>query len=412
MTKLAIDGGKPVRKAPWPRRRQMGAAEKAAVLRLFARYREGEAFDRYLGKYVDIYEVEFARYHGRKFADAVSSGTGAVHSALGALRLNVATEVISSPITDPGGVVPILWCNCIPVFADVDPETHNVTPESIASKISGRTGAIIVAHIAGYPCDMAGIMKVARKRRVPVIEDCSQAHGATFKGKLVGSFGDFATFSLMSQKHMTSGGQGGMVLTDEEELHWNVKRFADRGKPFPESRDTNLFLGMNYRMTELQAVIGRVQLGKLERIVSRRRQIAQAIEKRLSAFRAVKPGKVIPGAEPSYLFMFVRVYPDKLTCTKAQLAAALRAEGIPVGERYNRIVYTRPLFTQKQTYGSSGCPWSCPFYKGKLDYAKCAPNAEKAVARHLTLSIHENLGKREVADILSAFEKVLSVKEK
>ena len=248
MSQLAIDGGNPVRSAPFPRRIVVGEEEIDAVMALMHKERSnGGGFDRYGGEHVDAYEREFAAYHGMAYATAVSSGTAAVHTALSALRLDIAQEVISAPITDPGGVAPILWNNCIPIFADADPETMNMAPSSLEERITPRTRAIIVTHLAGQPSQIDRIQAIARAHGIPLIEDCAQAHAARFKGQLVGTFGALSAFSMMSGKHHTSGGQGGMVLTNNEELYWNAKRFADRGKPFNSTERKNLFLGMNYR---------------------------------------------------------------------------------------------------------------------------------------------------------------------
>ncbi|NLD71820.1 MAG: DegT/DnrJ/EryC1/StrS family aminotransferase, partial [Chloroflexi bacterium] len=206
MNRLAIEGGTPVRTAPFPPRVVIGEEEIDAVHALLEKERtRGGGLDRYGGEHVDAYEREFAAYHGVPFSTAVSSGTAAVHAALSALRLDIAQEVISSPITDPGGVAPILWNNCIPVFADADPETMNVSHASIAERITDRTRAIIVTHLAGQPADMDPILEIARAHGLAVIEDCSQAHGALYKGRLVGTMGDIAAFSLMGGKHHTSG---------------------------------------------------------------------------------------------------------------------------------------------------------------------------------------------------------------
>ena len=186
------------------------------------------------------------------------------------MRLEPGTEVITSPITDPGTVAPILMQNCIPVFADVDYDTLNMTAASIEKMITEKTRVLIPVHLAGQPCDMNPIMELARQHNLTVIEDCAQAHGVKYKGKYVGTIGHLGAFSLMAGKHTTSGGQGGMVITNDEKLYWNAKRFADRGKPFNSDDSTNLFLGLNYRMTELQAAIGRVQLQKLRSSVRRR----------------------------------------------------------------------------------------------------------------------------------------------
>ena len=405
--KLAIDGGSKVREKPFPARIQIDDREINAVMSLLKRVSEsGGAFDRYGGIEVDAYEQEFAQHFGTKYGTSASAGTAAIHTALSALHLDIGSEVISSPITDPGGVAPILWNNCIPIFADVDPETFNLDAKSVEERISERTKVIIACHLAGQAADMDAIMAVARKHSLYVIEDCAQAHEAEYKGRMCGSIGDLAAFSLMSGKHSTAGGQGGMVLMNDEGLYWEAKRFADRGKPFNSTETSNLFLGINYRMTELEAAIGRVQLSKLHGIVENRRKAMELVTERIGDLQAIRPGKIIEGANPVYWFAFLRVYPERLSVPKAQVAAALQAEGIPVGAAYDAIVPDQLWIRERVTYGKSKCPWVCPYYGKEVNYEGAVPNAHKAVENHMTLSVHECYGEQEADDIAKALHKV------
>ena len=405
--KLAVDGGSKVREEPFPARIQIDEREIEAVLRLLRHVAEaGGAFDRYGGTEVDAYEQEFAQHFGAKYGTSASSGTAAIHTALGALRLDIGSEVISAPITDPGAVAPILWNNCIPVFADADPETFNMDPKSVEERISERTKAIIACHLAGQPADMDAIMDIARRHNLVVIEDCAQAHEAEYKGRKVGSIGHLAAFSLMSGKHSTAGGQGGMVLTYDEELYWDAKRFADRGKPFNSTEPTNLFLGMNYRMTELEATIGRVQLQKLPETVARRQQVVAMLQERIADLKAIRLGKVIEDVKPAYWFLFLRVYPEQLSVPKAQVAAALQAEGMPVGAAYDALVPDQLWIRERRSYGDSRCPWICPYYGKEISYEGAVPNARKAIENHMMLSVHECFTEKECDDIAKALRKV------
>lgn len=407
MSRLAIDGGTPVRTDPFPARIQMDERELQAVVDLIrASTTGGLTLDRYGGVHVDAYEREFAEHVGVQFGTAMSSGTAAIHSALAALRLDIGTEVISSPITDPGAVAPILMMNAIPVFADVNPETFNMDPASVEERISDKTRAIIVGHIAGQPCDMDPIMEIAKAHSLTVIEDGSQAHDAEYKGRKVGSIGHMAAFSLMSGKHSTAGGQGGVVLTNDEELYWNAKRFADRGKPFESDVPSNLFLGLNYRMTEIEAAIGRVQLKKLPDIVGNRRKVVQGIGERIADLQAVRLGKVIEGAVSSYWFLFLYVEETKLSVDKNTFARAVAAERVPAGPAYDHIVYEQHWIRNRQTYGASQCPWCCPFYGKEITYEGSCPNARKAIDTHMMMGIHEGYGGRELDDIAAALRKV------
>lgn len=409
MDKLAIEGGTPVRTTPFPMRDQIDDREVAAINRVVERARtEGGAFERYGGVEVDAYELEYAAHMGTKFATGVSHGTGAVHTALGALRLDIGSEVICSPITDPGAIMPVLMQNCIPIFADCDPDTMNMDPASAKTKITAKTRAIVCGHIAGQPCDLDPLLELAAAHDLYLIEDCAQAHDAEYKGKKAGSLGHLGCYSLMSGKHTTAGGQGGMVVTNDEELYWNAKRFADRGKPFNSEAPGNMFLGINYRMTELGAAIGRVQLQKLPEIVARRRQFMAVLGEALANadLQCIQLGKQIEGARSAYWFFLVRFFEEKATVSKADFAAAVAAEGVPMAAGYGAIAYQNPYLLDRQTYGQSGCPWSCPFWGGEVDYNHCCPNAELADAINMRGIVQESDTDQEALDLAAALIKV------
>ena len=249
-------------------------------------------------------------------------------------------------------------------------------------------------------------MEIAEEHDLIVIEDCAQAHDAIYKGRKAGTIGHIGCFSLMSGKHITSGGQGGMVITNDEEIYWDAKRFADRGKPFGTDVKGNLFLGNNYRMTELEAAIGRVQLRKLPRIVEARRRIAAKLEKEIEDLEAVRLGKIIEGAISSYWFIFLRIYESKLKVNMERFSDAVRAEGIPIGRKYDFLIYEQPWIRNRQTYGKSKCPWSCPYWGKEIKYEGSCPNARKAIDTHLVLPIHEGYTEQEIIDIAEALRKI------
>jgi perosamine synthetase len=404
---LAIDGGTPVRTAPTPNRLVIGAEERAAVLALLDReMAHGGGFDRYGGMEVDAFEAEFAAHVGTTFATATSSGTASIHSALAALRLEPHQEVISPPVTDPGAVMPIVWQGCIPVFADVDSETFNLDPRSVAARVTERTRAIIVTHLAGQPANLEPILAIARQHGLTVIEDCAQAHDAVYRGRLVGGIGHVGTFSLMSGKHTVAGGQGGMVVTNDEAIYWNAKRFADRGKPFNSTEKRNLFLGLNYRMTELEATIGRVQLRKLPSIVARRRALVAQLRERIANLTAMRVGTVIEGVDSAYWFLFLKVDESRLTVAKDRFAEAVQAEGLPVAASYDHLVYDAPWLRDRQTFGRSGYPWTVTEEGRAVHYAESCPNAREAIRSHMLVFLHEGWTEREVADLALALRKV------
>ena len=191
-----------------------------------------------------------------------------------------------------------------------------------------------------------------------------------------------------------------------EKLHWQGRRFADRGKPFNSEETRNLFLGLNYRMTEVEAAIGRVQLKKLPRIVERRRELVAALEERIGDLESVRLGKVIEGAKSSYWFLLVRVEDSMLSVSKDEFAEAVAAEGVPVTAHYGYVMYEAPWIRDRQTYGQSGCPWTCPLYGREIKYEGSCPGAQEAIEKHMVVHLHEGYTEREIEDIANALRKV------
>jgi perosamine synthetase len=403
---LAIDGGEKVRQEPFPKRRLFGAEEREAVLALFARAAESGDAIGYNGPEEQAYERDFSAFMGGGYADLVNSGTAALYVALGALQLEPAGEVIVPPITDPGGVMPVALLNQVPVVADAAPGTFNAGPEQIEAVLTPHTRAIVVAHIAGEPADMGPILEVAGARRLPVIEDCAQSHGARYQGRLVGTLGTVAAFSTMSGKHHATGPQGGVVYTRDQDLHWEAKRFADRGKPFNLSAGSNVRAGLNLNGNDLAAAIGRTQLGKLPAIVARRQGVARRIHAMMEGLQAVRPGREVPGAESTYWFMRFLVEADRLRVDKDGFARAVIAEGIPAMASYRHLPSEAVWFRERRVFPGSDYPWGLPAYRGDRGAVFPCPNAVAAAESHFCLSIHENFTDWEVADIAAALHKV------
>lgn len=406
--KLALYGGPSVRDTPFPDRSLLGPEEKAAVDALFDKaIAEGSSIG-YNGPEEEAYCKEFAEYMGGGYADGVNSGTTAVFVALKALNPEPFTEIIVSPITDPGGMMPIVMLNCIPVVADASPGKYNTDAEQIEKMITPQTSAIVVAHIGGEPADIENIVAVAKKHGIPVIEDCAQAHNAKLNGKLLGSFGDIGAFSTMFGKHHCTGGQGGLVYTKDEELYWRIRRAADRGKPFGiEKPNGNVTASLNFNMDEIAATIGRVQLKKLPSIVERRRAIVAKLTEEFKELNALIIPEQLPGAQPSYWWWRLDVDEDKLTCSKDVYCEALIAEGMPINPSYRAAMpQTFDWYKNRNVFGSSGYPWAAPEYKGDKDKEYSWPNAIEATDAQFNLSIFESWGEEEIRDIVEAFNKV------
>ena len=232
------------------------------------------------------FEQEFAEWSDSKYAIAMGNGTLALDVALQALDIGAGDEVIVTPRTFIASISSVVNAGATPVFADVDEATGNITPKSIAAVLTDKTRAIVCVHLAGWPCDMDGIMALADKHNLYVIEDCAQAHGATYKGRSVGSIGHVGAWSFCQDKIMTTGGEGGMVTTNDEQLWRKMWAYKDHGKSYaavyetehpPGYRWLHESFGTNWRMTEMQAVIGRIQLTRMPNWTAKRTANAQAI---------------------------------------------------------------------------------------------------------------------------------------
>ncbi|MCK5844699.1 MAG: DegT/DnrJ/EryC1/StrS family aminotransferase [Victivallales bacterium] len=382
--------------------------EKEAVNRLLDKAIETGNAPGYNGPEEDAYCAEFAEYMGGGFADGVNSGTTAVFVALKALDLKPFSEVIVGSVTDPGGIMPIVMNNCIPIVADTMPNSYNTNVAKIKELITPLTSAIVVAHIGGDPADIENITALAKERGLKLVEDCAQCHGAELNGEKLGTFGDVSAFSTMFGKHHCSGGQGGLVFTKNEELYWSVRRNADRGKPFglPQG-SSNCIASLNFNMDEIAAAIGKAQLRKLPGIIEARRTVAAKLAPELRKCRSISIPESIPGANHSYWWWRLTVNTYAISCDKDTFCAALAEEGLPINPKYTgALPYKFAWFENKKAFGNTDHPWSSPEYTGNGNSEFKCPNAETAMETNFNLSINEAWTDKEIADAVAIIKKV------
>ncbi len=405
---LAVDGGVPVRSSPFPSvgnasGRTLGEEELEGLRRVLA---SGQ-LNSTTGGETRALEAEFAAYYGVGAAVASSSGTAALHLAVAAVDPEPGDEIITTPITDAGTVLPILMQNAVPVFADVDPVTGNLDVDSVRRAITSRTRAICVVHLFGSPAPVAALRRLADAHGLVLIEDCAQAYLTRCPdGRLAGTVGDIGCFSLQQSKHITAG-DGGLCISDNPALARRMRLFADKGWPRDTDERTHLFLSTNYRMTELQAAVARAQLLKLAGVVGDRRAGAQ----RLSEALRPLAGLCTPPDEGgmSYWQYPLVVDPALAGGTCHDYGKALAAEGIPANGGYlTRPVYRTPVLAERRTYGESGYPLSVPPAREVPRYdAGLCPVAESLIdERLLVLSWNERYTGRDVDDIATAVTKV------
>jgi dTDP-4-amino-4,6-dideoxygalactose transaminase len=335
------------------------------------------------GKYGKLLEGELAKYLNVKYALAVSSGTTALHLALKAIGVGPGDEVIVPAFTFLATASSVLHSNAVPVFADISLETLGLDPASVEGKITDRTKAIIVVHLAGMPAEMDGLIKVAREHNLYLIEDTAQALGATYRGVKAGALGDLGTFSFYPTKTITSS-EGGAVSTNSDELASKVRLLrshGETGKYYYEE------LGYNYRMGELQAALGYSQLLRIEEIIRRKEAFARVLTEELSSLDndlliLPKPKPYVRHAWHIYQILLT----DRVGKPRDRVVEELRARGLEaVTVAYPIPLYETPLFTKMIGHGK-GCPWSCPFYGRKIEY-KPLPNTEEATRRVLGILV-------------------------
>ena len=404
---LALYGGSPA--APnLPQRHHFGEAERAAALRVIDQAIADGVAPGYGGPEEEAFGREFSALLGGGYADAVNSGTTSVFVALRALPIEPFSEIIVGPITDPGGIMPIVMMNCIPVIADSAPDSFNVSLETIQKVYTERTSAIVIPHIAGEPVDIQPIIDFAKEKGLYVVEDCAQAHGARIYGKPVGTFGDAAGFSLMFGKHTCTGGQGGIVFTRSEETYWKIRQNSDRGKPFGlTEHNGNCVATLNFNLDEVGCAIGRVQTPKMYEYAAGRRTVTEAIIAGIERPDILRAPRLPETAEPSYWFTRLLLDADRITCDKHTFCEALKAEGLNVVEFYDAIPYMRTWAQEHKAFGTSGYPWAAPEYKGDRNMKYTLPeNVAKVLEQNINFYFHENYSGEDIRSIITAINKV------
>ncbi|MFO7637111.1 MAG: DegT/DnrJ/EryC1/StrS family aminotransferase [Clostridia bacterium] len=404
---LAVNGGPKTIGTSLPNRFNVNEQEKKAVCALFDEASSTGVAPGYSGKEEELLCDEFAAWMGGGYSDGVNSGSTAVFVALRAMEIEPFSEVIVSAVTDPGGIMPIVMNNCIPVVADTTMDSYNCGPEQIRDKITEHTRAVVVSHILGEPADMEGIMDIAHAHGLKVIEDCSQSHGATIHGRKVGTFGHAAAFSTMFGKHFNTGGQGGLVFTKDEATYWKIRRHADRGKPFGlPGGSTNEVASLNFNLSEISSVIGRVQLRKLDGLIEKRRKLVSYFNERIKSQKAISSPSLIPGARGSYWYLRLDCNADALVCTKNEFLEAVAGEGVLLMKDYSfALPYKFDWFKNKNAFGRDGFPWTAPQYKGTAGNEVHCPNVEHVIERCFNLHVYESWTEQDMDLIFKAFQK-------
>ncbi len=354
------------------------------------------------GAAVRALEERFAALLGVEHAFACTSGTAAVHLAVMALDLEPGDEVITTSVTDMGGLSPILFQGAIPVFADVDPDTLLVTPESVEARLSPRTRAIVATHLFGRACDMDGLRALAEPRGIALIEDAAQAYLSEWNGGLAGTLGDLGCFSLQQGKHITTG-EGGLVTTDDPDLARRVRLGVNKAWPYGEDGPDHEFLALNYRMSELVGAVACAQLPRLRGVVEARVARAEELTRRLCDV----PGLTLPappaGGVHSYWKYAPTVDPAVVEGGAVALGARLADQGIACAPRYiQKPAFRCRVFQERNTFGRSHWPFDLA-RPGALDWSdERFPGTWRGLERVLVLPWNERYDDGDVAFIADA----------
>lgn len=381
--------------SPWP---SFSPEEADAVRRVVMSNRVSY----WTGSECREFEKEFARWCGTRHAVALTNGTVALDLALKALGIGPGDEVVVTPRTFIASVSCVVNAGAVPVFADVELDSGNISARTIAQVLTPRTKAIICVHLAGWPCDMDPIMTLAEQRGLKVIEDCAQAHGARYKGRRVGSIGHVGAWSFCQDKIITTGGEGGMVTTQDEALWRAMWSFKDHGKSYeavyerqhpPGFRWLHESFGTNWRMLEVQAVIGRIQLERLADWTERRSAHASRIAQACRPFGALRLPEAPATSEHAFYKFYAYVRPEQLAVSwsRDRIIETITAQGVPCYQGSCSEVYLEKAF--------DATPWRP---SARL------PQARELGETSLMFLVHPTLSETEINKTCQAIAQVMA----
>jgi perosamine synthetase len=387
MANLALFGGKKIREKSFPKHPIITDDEKNAVLEVLDSGNlstfvaaPGENF--LGGKKIREFEENFAKHMGTKFAVAFNSATSALHAAVVGVGIQPGEEIIVPPYTFTSTATSVLMNNSIPIFSDVREDTFCLDPKNLENNKSLLTKAIIPVHLFGHPCDMDKIMEFASKNNLKVIEDCAQAPDAEYRGKKVGTIGDCGVFSFQESKNMMTG-EGGMLITNDEKIAKNAQMVRNHGEMIQSTDKKRTykseFLGWGYRMTELEAAIGIVQLLKLEKMNQKRIELANFLTKKLENIEGITHTKYEHVKHTYYAYAML-YDEEKIGIPRELFCEAMRKEGIPIGGGYVKPLYLNPLYQEKTAFAFK-------HHQGKTNYEKgSCPISESLYEKQLILT--------------------------
>ena len=415
MAKLAINGGEKYRNKPFPRHPILGEEEKRATLDVLNRGElstflasPGQYF--LGGKKIKEFEGLVREYFGVKYAVAMNSATACLHAAVPAVGVQPLEEVLVTPYSMSCSATCALMNNTIPVFVDIDENNFAIDPKKLEERITEKTKAIVMVHLFGGTGDMDGIMKIAEKFNLKVIEDAAQAPGATYKGKLLGTMGDCGLFSFTETKNVTSG-EGGMLITNNDEIAHTAQLIRNHGEAVIVNQPRtyrSTILGYNYRMTELDAAVGIEQFKKLDKFNNERIKLSEylssKVEKEISG---IKPYLNNENGKNVYFILPFKYYEKEVGVPRDLFVKALNEEGIPFGAGYVKPLYLSPIFHENEHFILKQYGQHVSYDKG------ICPVVERLHEKEiiLTLMARPPATYQDMDDIVGAMKKVIDNKE-
>ena len=419
MEKLAIEGGPKAvtnQLLGWPRFDEKAISAVTEVLR------SGKV-NYWTGKKGMEFEKKFAEWQGSKYAISVATGTAALHVALSALGIGPGDEVIVPSYTFIATSFSVVQAGAIPRFADVNLEDHCLSVESAEKLVNARTKAIIPVHLYGNVCEMDKLMAFAKRHNLFLIEDNAEAFGGAYKGKKTGTMGQVAACSFCQNKTFTTGGEGGMVTTDDEELAWKARSFRDHGYDVKErlallEMEQKLpyihnMVGWNYRMTEMQSAIGLAELARMDTWnMPRRRRNAEILINALKSSKLIKYFPVdTPERRNGWYVMAFSLNVENMRCDIKDFVSAVSAEGAPVWKVFWPQCHTERAFQEHHAFGRTGFPFRSREYAdpASVNYKNVdVPNARWHEAHTFTCFAYPTFTESDMEQIADAILKVMN----
>ncbi len=397
---LAIDGGAKAVKTAAGSGRRWGELE---LKQLEAMLEQNSLFY-WQGPQTKLLIERFKEFCPVKYAHSCSSGTAAIHIAVAAAGIGLGDEVITSPVTDMGTIIGVIYQQAVPVFADLGAGTYNLDVADVERRITPKTKAIIAVHLTGNPCDLDALKALADRHNLILIEDCAQAWGAKSRGRPIGTVGHIACFSLQNSKHITCG-DGGMVGSSDERFGPLLQKYGDKGGNRAKWGGFDGF-ATNYRMSEPQAAVAAAQLTRLEAIAAKRAKLGNLLTENIADLPGIIPHQVHAEDRAVYWFYMFRVRPEAFRCNRSVFTKALLAEGAPVSGGYIKVpLYGEPVF---QNHGFFAGRWPVKeMGLTSMDFTKHkCPEAEAILETGIRVTINENMSEEYILDVAAAIRKV------